>query len=178
VLTASTTGITGYPTPTITYQWQQCDPYYDEILDEYLVDCEDIDGATSRTYTVGSLDLGHQIRVLVAVSNASGTENGQSDVTGDVIDKPIATINALAVTSPSKGALLIKWSFNPVEDDLKPTSWFTVTIGTKSVKVNISQRQYLWTGLPLGVATVVKVSAANWAGFGPIATARSVVVKK
>jgi hypothetical protein len=99
-------------------------------------------------------------------------------VTGDVIDKPIATINALAVTSPSKGALLIKWSFNPVEDDLKPTSWFTVTIGTKSVKVNISQRQYLWTGLPLGVATVVKVSAANWAGFGPIATARSVVVKK
>jgi hypothetical protein len=178
VLTASTTGITGYPTPTITYQWQQCDSYYDEELDEFLVDCEDIDGATSRTYTVGSLDLGHQIRVLVAVSNASGTEDGQSDATDGVIGKPIATINALVVTSPSKGALLIKWSFNPVDDDLKPTSWFTVTIGTKSVKVNISQRQYLWTGLPRGVATVVKVSAANWAGSGPIATAKSVVVKK
>jgi hypothetical protein len=178
VLTASTTGITGYPTPTITYQWQQCDSYYDEELDEFLVDCEDIDGATSRTYTVGSLDLGHQIRVLVAVSNASGTEDGQSDATDGVIGKPIATINALVVTSPSKGALLIKWSFNPVDDDLKPTSWFTVTIGTKSVKVNISQRQYLWTGLPLGVATVAKVSAANWAGSGPIATARSVVVKR
>jgi hypothetical protein len=178
VLTATDTGITGYPTPTKTYQWQQCDPYYDEVLDEYLVDCEDIDGATSRTYTVGSLDLGHQIRVLVAVSNESGTEDGQSDATLSVIDKPIATIKALVVTSPSKGALLIKWSFDPVEDDLKPTSWFTITIGTKSVKVNISQRQYLWTGLPLGVATIAKVSAANWAGFGPIASAKSVVVKK
>ena len=178
VLTATDTGITGYPTPTKTYQWQQCDPYYDEVLDEYLVDCEDIDGATSRTYTVGSLDLGHQIRVLVAVSNVSGTEDAQSDATLSVIDKPIATIKALVATSPSKGALLIKWSFDPVEDDLKPTSWFTITIGNKSVKVNISQRQYLWTGLPLGVATIAKVSASNWAGFGPIASAKSVVVKK
>ena len=178
VLTATDTGITGYPTPTKTYQWQQCDPYYDEVLDEYLVDCEDIDGATSRTYTVGSLDLGHKIRVLVAVSNESGTEDAQSDATSNVIDKPIATIDALVSSSPSKGALLIKWSFNPVQDDLKPTSWFTITIGNKTVKVNISQRQYLWTGLPLGVATIAKVSASNWAGFGPIASAKSVVVKK
>jgi hypothetical protein len=178
VLTATDTGITGYPAPTKTYQWQQCDPYYDEVLDEYLVDCENIDGATSRTYTVGSLDLGHKIRVLVAVSNDSGTEDAQSDATSDVIDKPIATIDALVSSSPSKGALLIKWSFNPVQDDLKPTSWFTITIGSKSVKVNISQRQYLWTGLPLGVATIAKVSASNWAGFGPIASAKSVVVKK
>jgi hypothetical protein len=116
--------------------------------------------------------------VLVAVSNDSGTEDGQSDATLSVIDKPIATIKALVATSPSKGALLIKWSFDPVEDDLKPTSWFTITIGTKSVRVNISQRQYLWTGLPLGVATIAKVSASNWAGFGPIASAKSVVVKK
>ena len=177
VLTATDTGITGYPTPTKTYQWQQCDPYYDEVLDEYLVDCEDIDGATSRTYTVGSLDLGHKIRVLVAVSNESGTEDAQSDATLSVIDKPIATIKALVATSPSKGALLIKWSFDPVQDDLKPTSWFTVTILNKTVKVDISQRQYLWTGLP-GVGTVVKVSAANWAGLGPVNTAKSVVVKK
>ena len=178
VLTARTTGITGYPTPTVTYQWQQCDPYYDEVLDEYLTDCEDINGATFSTYTVGSLDLGHQIRVQVVVSNVSGTEYGHSDPTEGVIDKPIATIKALVVTSPSKGALLIKWSFDPVDDDLKPTSWFTVTIGSKSVKVNISQRQYLWTGLPLGVGTVVKISAANWAGLGPVNTAKSVVVKK
>jgi hypothetical protein len=116
--------------------------------------------------------------VLVAVSNDSGTEDAQSDATSDVIDKPIATIDALVSSSPSKGALLIKWSFNPVQDDLKPTSWFTITIGSKSVKVNISQRQYLWTGLPLGVATIAKVSASNWAGFGPIASAKSVVVKK
>jgi len=178
VLTASATGITGYPTPTVTYQWQRCDPYYDEVLDEYLVACEDIDGATSRTYTVGSLDLGHRIRVLMVVENESGTDNAETDTTSDVINKPIATIDALVSSSPSKGALLIKWSFNPVEDDLKPTSWFTITIGSKSVKVNISQRQYLWTGLPLGVATVAKVSASNWAGSGPVASAKSVVVKK
>ncbi len=72
VLTATTTGVTGYPTPSATYQW------YDGA--------SAITNATSSTYTVAQSDLGSSIDVVVTESNGVGapafaTSSGTSPVT-------------------------------------------------------------------------------------------------
>lgn len=71
-LTAVSSGVTGYPAPTETYQW------YDGLTA--------ITGATSSTYAVQSSDLGDSINVVITETNgigspASATSTGTADVT-------------------------------------------------------------------------------------------------
>lgn len=58
---------------TFSYQWQQCDVNGNN--------CVDIAGATGKTYGVRSADTGHEILVLVKVSNRLGSTTASSDRT-------------------------------------------------------------------------------------------------
>lgn len=60
--------------PTFTYQWQ-----------EDSAGWADIDGATSRTYTVVTADVGNSLRVVVTGTNAEGSAAATSAATADVI---------------------------------------------------------------------------------------------
>ena len=60
MLTASTSGVTGYPTPTLTYQWEAS-------ADGSTFTA--IAGATGSTYTPGAAQVGLQVRVVATADD-------------------------------------------------------------------------------------------------------------
>jgi subtilase family serine protease len=63
-LTANPGSWTGYPSPTYSYQWQQC-------IASASPPCTNISGATAPTYTLQSGDVGNTIDVVVTASNST-----------------------------------------------------------------------------------------------------------
>lgn len=61
---------------TFAYQWRRCGGGGNN--------CADIAGATARTYTLVTADVGHRIRVLVRASNSAGSSSAVSRPTAQV----------------------------------------------------------------------------------------------
>ncbi len=57
-------GVTGYPTPSLTYQWKR--------------DGVDISGATSSDYTAVEADDGTDLTVTVTATNTEGSDSATS----------------------------------------------------------------------------------------------------
>jgi RHS repeat-associated protein len=72
-LTASTGTWSASPTPTYTYQWERCN-----VLG---ASCATITGATASTYTPGTADYEHTLRVAVKASNSGGSATSDSGTT-------------------------------------------------------------------------------------------------
>ena len=75
-LTASPGSWTGFEPISYAYQWQSCN------LDGQ--ECDDIEGATARTYTLTSADLETTLRVLVTASNADSAAHAASAASAEV----------------------------------------------------------------------------------------------
>ena len=75
VLTANPGSWSGNPT-SYTYQWQRCDAD--------VASCSNVTGATSRTYTATSADVGYRLRVRVTAHNAKGSATASSAITAVV----------------------------------------------------------------------------------------------
>ena len=75
VLTANPGSWSGNPT-SFTYQWQRCDAD--------VASCSNVTGATSRTYTATSADVGYRLRVRVTAHNAKGSATATSAITAVV----------------------------------------------------------------------------------------------
>ena len=71
-LTADPGSWSGNPT-SFAYQWQRCDAD--------VAACQDVIGATSKTYAVPIADLGYRLRVVVTAHNAKGTATATSAIT-------------------------------------------------------------------------------------------------
>ena len=84
-LTASDGTWSGAPT-SYTYQWRRC------ASDGTT--CGSIVGATSKTYTVATADVGHTLRVAVTAVNADGKTTATSDPT-DVVDSKSGPVNSV-----------------------------------------------------------------------------------
>jgi hypothetical protein len=88
-------------TPTsFTYQWQRC------ASDGTA--CGDINGATSKTYTLVAADVGHTVRVVVTAANADGKASATS-TPSDVVDSksgPTNTVKPAVSGSPVVGDTL------------------------------------------------------------------------
>jgi subtilase family serine protease len=76
-LTADPGAWTGSPSPTYTYQWQQCS-----------TTCTNINGATAQTYTLQSSDVGKTIDVVVTAKNSVGTATATSAQTATIASTP------------------------------------------------------------------------------------------
>ena len=85
-LTAEPGSWSGEGTVTYTYQWQACD--------QFAGNCQDITGATSSTYTLGSEDANTTLRVIVTATDSNGSLAILSAVT-----QPIASVGAPVVSS-------------------------------------------------------------------------------
>lgn len=84
-LTASAGTITGFPTPTLSYQW--------------LRNGSAIPGATSSTYQQVSADLGTRVDVDVTASNGSGST--RATATGSIVAAASATADLFIIASQS-----------------------------------------------------------------------------
>lgn len=91
-LTADPKTWSGYPAPSITYQWQRC-PAPDG-------DCDPITDATAMTYVPTGADLGSRLRVRVIGTNEFGSNFATSNRTGPVFGTP--RIGRVLVTGPGK----------------------------------------------------------------------------
>jgi hypothetical protein len=68
-----------------SYQWQRCNTDGS--------DCENIDGATGKTYNLASADAGHTIRVAVTATNSTGSSTATSTPTSVVPAAAVAPKN-------------------------------------------------------------------------------------
>ena len=75
------------------YQWERCDGQG--------ADCASVAGATGSTYTLGAADVGAEIRVIEAASNAAGSGEAAASAATPVV----AAVAAAAAAAP--GALLL-----------------------------------------------------------------------
>jgi hypothetical protein len=82
-LTAGNGSWSGNPT-SFGYQWQRCDADGSN--------CSDIVGATSRTYTLRTADLGFRLRVQVTARNDKGSNTASSGVTLIIAPAPSAPV--------------------------------------------------------------------------------------
>ena len=78
--------MTGFPVPTISYQWKSG---------------EDVVGTDSSTYTVVPGDAGKDITVNITATNAYGPATGTSDPTANVVGSSNANLTALALSTGS-----------------------------------------------------------------------------
>jgi hypothetical protein len=109
-LTASNGTWSNSPT-SFTYQWQRC------ASDGTA--CGDITGATSKTYTLVTGDVGHTVRVVVTAVNADGKASATSAPTDVVASKngPMNTVKPTVTGSAVVGGTLTvsngSWSPTP-----------------------------------------------------------------
>ncbi|MFM8792362.1 MAG: 6-bladed beta-propeller, partial [Solirubrobacterales bacterium] len=79
-LTANPGTWSGYPTPTLSFQWQRCDAGGSN--------CSDIAGATGQTYVLIADDEGKEIRIVVTAVNSIDSVRTDSAPTGEVAPVP------------------------------------------------------------------------------------------
>jgi hypothetical protein len=112
VLTSSEGEWTENPT-SYAYQWQACEANGET--------CTDVEGANEGSYTLGSADVGHTLRVLVTAANVGGSASASSPPTG-VVEEPLSPppantalpkISGEAIEGETLSASEGEWAGNP-----------------------------------------------------------------
>ena len=169
-LTVSTTGVSGYPTPTLTYEWQSS-PGGGSFTE--------ISGETSSTYTLRAADEGRLVRAIVTATNATSPAATATTAASGVI----AAGTASPAPTPTPGrdgtpgapqgvevtpwheALEVRWSAAP-EGEF-PTTTYRVTAGKASCLTD--DLTCTLAGLVNGRDYDVRVQALNGSGWGKAA---------
>jgi hypothetical protein len=98
-LTASTGAWSGSSPISYAYQWQDCNAGGGE--------CQDIEGATGPSYTLGSGDLAATLRVVVTASNVAGSARVVSAASAEVNSGAPSELEAPSISgNPSAGEML------------------------------------------------------------------------
>jgi hypothetical protein len=111
-LSASSGSWTGSPT-SYAYQWQDCNAAGEG--------CANVSGAASSSYKLVSGDVGHTLRVVVTATNAGGSAQASSAVTGIVVVDPppapgntsLPTVSGSAVEGQTLSASSGSWTGSP-----------------------------------------------------------------
>jgi hypothetical protein len=122
------------------YQWQRCTAE--------ARGCGNIGGATSRSYTLRSEDVGHQVRALVTARNADGAATVNSQPSGVVSDgsAPRLTAAPTIVGTAKAGETLTA----------NRGTWSTGTSGFR----------YQWMTCDAGGATCASIAGATGTTYG------------
>lgn len=143
LLTADPGTWSGAQPMTFRYQWRRCD--------SSGANCSSIGGATSKTYTLTSADVGNRLRVRVRASNSAGS--------GTATSLPTAIVAGLPTTSVSlhAGGSIVVYGG-------AVNLFGSVTNGQPAAQVTISEHQLpSFTGVD--VRTVATVQTATDGSF-------------
>lgn len=149
-VTWTTPTVTGYPTPTTTYEIK---------INGSVVQSN----ATSGTYTVPGGTSGQSLLVTATSTNASGTDTQDSN-TVTIAAAPVApTVGAFTLSAVNEGSQP-SWTTPSVTGTPTPTVQYDLYIDAALVQANVTSGSY--TLLP-GTAThslVIRATATNTAG--------------
>ena len=110
-LTATAGNWSGSPTPSVAYQWQDCDAGG--------ANCTPISGATGSVYTVALADAGFTIEVVVTATNSAGAGQAGSAPTALVptpqppLNNQPPTVTGTAAVGEQLTATAGSWSGSP-----------------------------------------------------------------
>jgi hypothetical protein len=171
LLTASHGGWDGNPT-TFAYQWLRCD--------QQAGNCASVSGATGKTYTIQTTDVGSRLRVQVTASNGSGSGVAVSRPTGDVQatgSAPKSTAPPTISGTPQEGSTLTvnpgSWSGSPAP---KLSSQWQRCVGTGGGCANVTgatSTTYVLTSADVAHTLRVIVTASNASGSSSATTAET-----
>ncbi|HEV3283056.1 MAG TPA: hypothetical protein VG010_02530, partial [Solirubrobacteraceae bacterium] len=173
VLTASTGSWAGTPPFTYAYRWQSC-----PILSG---ECGDIAGASGSTYTVGPLDVGNALRVIVTASNKLGSApatSASSSLVGAVLPSNSVppSISGVLKDGQLLSAVAGTWSGTPPISYGYQWQVCNATGGEcKDIAEAVESTLKLSPTL-VGSTVRVVVTATNGAGSVPLASAATSVV--
>jgi hypothetical protein len=171
-LTASPGTWSGYPTPTLTYQWERCD--------QTGANCTPIAQATSTGYTLEPTDVASTIAVTVTATNSAGSTSTTSQPSATVGAPPASTaapaISGGAVEGQTLTASAGSWSGYPT-----PTltyQWERCNPSGQSCAaiVGASSSSYTLLSADVGATLAVTVGASNSYGSAQIRSGTSQVV--
>ncbi len=137
VLTANPGTWTGSTPIVFTYAWLRCNPGGQN--------CVAIPGATQRTYTVQTADVGATLRVRVTATNADGSRNATSAQTAVVTAAPPeppppppgSTIPVTAVNPPQRLVPAeVRFSPNPIQSRTAPITVRVRVLDTRGFRVS------------------------------------------
>jgi hypothetical protein len=162
-----------------SYQWQRCS--------ELGGGCSSIGGATARTYTLGSTDVGHTLRMVVKATDADGTGSADSSVTSVVEEPPalppapptytsLPTISGTTTQGDVLSATKGSWTGNPTSFSYQWQRCEGTGGGCANVGGVTASTYSLGTG-DVGHKLRVVVSAMNAGGKASAISAESALVK-
>ena len=170
-LTAVPSGVSGYPAPTLTYQWYRDCPLVAGMKRAALATtCVAVTGATSSTYTVTSADYGLGLRVIVTATNVAGSvAAGKSTTAVTGLAPSIASVTISG--TPAVGQTLSATA-NGVTGYPAPTltyQWYR----NGTAIAGATGQTYVLANSDLGGDMTVKITATNAAGTASAQSAHS-----
>jgi hypothetical protein len=168
-LTASTGSWSGYPAPSFSYAWQQCD--------QNGQNCAPISGATSSTYTPQPGDAGLTLAVTVKALNSVGSASTSSSPTGRVTSIPgngtLPTISGSAALGQTLTATSGTWSGYP--QPALAYQWQRCGQSCAAI-IGATSQAYVLTQADVGSTVLATVTGANVAGQSSASSTPSAVV--
>jgi hypothetical protein len=159
-LTASPGTWSGYPEPSLSYQWERCDGAGQS--------CLPIAGAASSSYTLTQADVAATIVVAIKATNAAGSATSASSPTAIVSAAPASvsppTISGTAMEGQSLAASPGSWSGYP-EPSLSYQWERCDGAGQSCLPIaGATSSSYTALAADVGATLAVTVGASNGAG--------------